>query len=334
MRLVGKIIFVGILVVLVAGLTVWSGLALWFRLPMVETARMIAAGGVGLLGLTTLAAQFGKRPTRSLAMFAFAMALIFMWWASIKPPADGNWAPDVARQVTGEIDGDILTLNDVRAFEWRSEDDKTQNWVQRSYDLSTLNGVDLFLSHWDGPEIAHFIVSFGFQDGRYLAWSVEVRREVDGGFSPLADFFKTNTLVLVAAEERDVVGVRSNIRGEDVQLYRLNTSPLVARTLLEEYVRDANMLAAQPQFYNSVTTNCTTTVFRMVRAIGVNIPLDWRLILNGYLPDFAYDQGALDTRVPMEELRALSHIDERAQAVGLTEGYSKAIRVGVPTPER
>lgn len=334
MRLVGKIIFVGLVVLLLFTLTAWASLALWYRLPMPETARLVFASAFGLLGLATIAAQLGRRPARAVAVYAFAFTAVVMWWLTIKPPADGNWSPDVARQVTGEIAGDVLTLTNVREFEWRGEDDKSEIWTTRSYDLNTVQTVDLFLSYWAGPEMAHFIVSFGFADGEYLAWSVEVRRQVGGGFSAVADFFKTNTLVIIAAEERDVVGVRSNIRGEDVQMFRLNTSPLVARDLIEEFVQDANALAKKPEFFNSLTTNCTTTVLRMVRAIQVNVPFDWRLIVNGYLPDFAYDRGALDTSVPMSELRALGQIEERAIAAGLTDEYSEAIRVGVPTPQR
>ena len=190
------------------------------------------------------------------------------------------------------------------------------------------------MSYWAGPEIAHVIMSFGFEGGEYLAWSIEVRRRKGGEFSPLADLFKSNPLVIIAADERDVVGVRSNIRREDVQIYRLRASPQAARTLLLEYVRDANALAAEPAFYNSVTTNCTTTVMKMMRTVDDTIPLDWRLIVNGYLPDYAYGQGALDTTRSLSELRALSHIDEQAKSTGLTLDFSRMIRIGVPSPAK
>lgn len=44
----------------------------------------------------------------------------------------------------------------------RSDTDFTERWTTRTYDLSTLQGVDLFMSCWSGPTIAHVIVSFGF----------------------------------------------------------------------------------------------------------------------------------------------------------------------------
>lgn len=327
-----KFIFTTFLVLLLAGLSVWGGLALWFRLPLPEVARMIAGSGFALLGLSTIAAQFGKHQTRSLAIYAFAFTVVFIWWASIKPPVDGNWSPEVARQVTGVIDGDILTLTNMREFEWRSEDAKSEIWTTKTYDLSTIRSTDMFMSYWAGPEMAHMIMSFGFEDGEYLAWSVEVRRQVAHKFSPIEDFFKTNTLAIVASTEQDVIGVRSNVRGQDVRLFRLNTPPNLARHLIEEFVRDANALAQQPEFFNSLTTNCTTTVAKMLKAIDINVPFDWRLIANGYLPDMIYEHGALDTRVPLAQLRELGAIAPRAKAAGLTDGFSAAIRQGVPVP--
>lgn len=320
---------------IVAILTIWGSLALWFRLPAEEFGKGLSAGLFGLLGLVTILALFGRYRRHTLAAYLVAFVGLVLWWSTIKPPAEGNWAPDVARQVTGTIDGDLLTLSGVRDFQWRSETDATENWVTRRYDLAKLQSLDLFMSYWAGPEMAHVILSFGFEDGEYLAWSIEVRRRAGGAFSPIADLFKSNPLVIIAADERDVVGLRSNMRREDVQLYRLNVAPAAARALLTEYVEDANNLAAQPRFYNSLTTNCTTTIWKMMRALGDVVPFDWRLIVNGYLPEYAYNRGALTSGLSLQALKSAAHIDERAQAVGLTSSdFSRAIRVDVPSPAK
>jgi len=329
-----KIVSLLIVALIIALATAWASLALWFRLPLPETGRAVAAGLFALFGLATvLALGLGRRRFVAAAAFIVAFGAILVWWSTILPPADGDWAPDVARQVTGTHEGNVLTLTNVRDFEWRSNTDFTERWTTRSYDLDKLQTLDMFMSYWAGPEMAHVIMSFGFEGGDYLAWSIEVRREKGGQFSPVADLFKNSPLVIVAADERDVVGVRSNVRGEDVQLYRLRTPPDQARILLLEYVVDANSLSTTPRFYNSITTNCTTAIVKMMRAVGDVVPFDWRLIVNGYLPEYAYRRGALDTRLPLSELRRLSHIGERAREAGLTSpDFSRLIRVGVPSP--
>ena len=311
----------------------WGGMAIWFRLDVGLAAKVLILMAFAVPGLFALFHLFTQKPNRALLVYLVAISAVFAWWYTVTPPPQADWAEDVSRQVTGTIEGDQLTLSDVREFEWRSNNDFDANWTNRTYDLSQLTGADMFLSYWGAPYMAHFIVSFAFADGEHLAWSVEVRREKDGSFSPVEDFFKKNTHVIVAAAETDVVGVRSNVRGEDVQLFRLHVSKDTARALLEEYVKDANRLAANPRWYNSLTTNCTTVVLKMLTALGLKVPLDYRLLANGYLPDYAYEEGILDKDFSIEELRSLGQIAERAKAAGLGENFSSAIRFGVPAPE-
>lgn len=328
--------FVILLCLILALASVWASLALWYRLPFPAPIRLFGSGGFALLGLAVIIGQFRPRRLRALATFSLALASITTWWMTLAAPADRNWSADVARQVTGQItnqaDGDILTLTDVRNFTWRSPDDYDVRWETRQYDLQQLQSVDLFMSYWSGTTIAHMIVSFGFADGDHIAWSVEVRRQQGGAFSPIADLFKSNTLAIIAADERDVIGTRTNIRGEDVRLFRTNTSPEKARALLMQYVAAANQLAQQPQWYNSLFTNCTTVVLQMIRTIGGELPLDWRALLNGHLPGYAYDAGVLDTRLPLQVLTSKGHITTGARAYGLGPAYSSIIRQGVPLP--
>ncbi len=125
-----------------------------------------------------------------------------------------------------------------------------------------------------------------------------------------------------------MVGVRTNVRGEDVRLYHLRVTPAQARALLLEYVAEADALAHTPRFYNSLTTNCTTQIFRMVRTLQPSLPLDYRVLLAGYLPDYVYDLGRLDTSIPFEVLRDRSHI--RGKADNTDPDFSTKIREGVP----
>jgi Ca2+/Na+ antiporter len=332
MRLIGRLLFAGILASIILVATAWAVGALWYQLPVRPSARVALSFVCGVFGLATVVALFTRLRIWGLVAFLLCFCLLLTWWSTIKPLEHADWAPEVARQVTGTRNGDVLTLNNVRDFGWHSKTDFTERWVTRTYNLNKLRTADLFLSQWGNPNIAHVILSFGFEDGDYIAWSVEVRRRVGGAFSPVADLFKSDPLVIIASDERDVVGVRSNFRGEDVQIYRLRAPPEAARALLLEYVQDANALSTTPEFYNSITTNCTTTIVKMMRAVGDVVPLDWRLIVNGYLPEYAYERGALDTSLPLADLRKLAHIDQRAKAAGLSPEFSRLIRIDVPSP--
>ena len=331
-RLASTIGWISLSALVVAPLTAWAALALWFRLPAPEWARAAAAGVFVIIALATVRALFTRIRWVGLLVFALAFGGVVVWWGTIEPPADGDWAPDVARQTTGTIIGDILTLSDVRDFDWRTDDDFTERWSKRSYDLSKLKTLDLFLAYWAGSEMAHVMMSFGFEDGDHLAWSVEVRRERNSQFSPIADAFKSHTLVYLATTERDSVRLRSNVRGEDVRLYRLNTPPDQARVLLTQYVLEATALAEQPKFYNSITANCATVVFKIMRAAGGMFPFDWRLVVNGFLPGYLYDHRVVVTTIPLSELTERARINAQARAADQSPEFSQLIRVGVPSP--
>ena len=332
LRAVGLLLRILASALVIAPFSAWGALALWFRLPGPEALRAAAAIAFAILGLATITALFTRRSLAGIGVFAAAFCALLVWWSTIKPPLDGDWAPDVARQTTGTVAGDILTLSDVRDFDWRTDSDFTERWSKRSYDLSKLKTLDLFLAYWAGPQMAHVIMSFGFEGGEFLAWSVEVRRERTSEFSPIADAFKSHTLIYLATTERDSVRLRSNVRGEDVRLYRLNTPPEQARALLVEYASQSTALAEQPKFYNSITANCATVVFKIVRAAGGTLPFDWRLVVNGFLPGYLYDRRAVVTTMPLGELMERARISEKARAADQSPDFSRAIRVGVPSP--
>jgi hypothetical protein len=323
--------------VLIAG--GWGALALHFRGPEAWPLRTLL---IVLWLIGALAAALGLAwPRTGLAIggpavFVVALVLLGFWWHTIQPRHDRDWAPDVARLLDVSRDGDLVTLDNVRNFDWRSRSDFDARWERRQYDLSQLQSVDLIVSYWMGPAIAHTLVSFGFADGRQLVFSVEVRRTRGQEFSALGGFFRQSELVLVAADERDIVRTRSNVRGEEVYLYRVAMPPGNLRSLFEAYLREAEQLQREPRFYNTLFSNCTTIVYDMVKRIVPGLPWDRRLLLSGYLPDYIYDLGALSTDVDFAELKRRGHINERALASDVagqaSPGFSSAIRRGLPLP--
>jgi hypothetical protein len=318
-----------ILALLVALTAFWGTLALWYRLPFGEAARYIIPALWVVLALIALRASAFSR-WRQILPYAAALAALLVWWSTIEPRGDKDWAPDVARTVTADIDGHTAHLTDVRNFDWRSDSDFTQRWEKRSYDLDTITGVDIINSYWSGPAIAHTLLSFAFADGRYLTFSVEVRRRRGEQYSEVSGFFKEDELVIIAADERDIVRVRANVRAEDVQLFRLKVTPQQARAMLLSLLAEANDLAARPRFYNTVTANCTTILFRLARQISPSLPLDWRILISGYLPDYLYRIGLVTNDVPLAELRERGRLNARAKAADQSADFSSCIRQGMP----
>jgi Domain of unknown function (DUF4105) len=310
----------------------WCALAVWFRFSAGETVRDVLAGAIVVLAVATMACLATSRRWLALAAYAALFVVVLAWWTTITPSNDRDWTPDVARSVTATIDGDRLVVSNVRNFNWRSDTDFDQRWEQRSYDLSHVANVDLILSYWAGEAIAHLIVSFGFEDGERLAFSIETRKQRDEAYSTIAGIFRQYELAIVAADERDVVRVRSNVRGEDVRIYRLRMPPKYAQALLREYLADANDLARHPRWYNTLTGNCTTLVFGMLRVIRPGLMPDYRVLLSGYLPNYAYELGATDTSMPFERLRELSRIHDKAARADAAPDFAARIREDIPIP--
>ena len=254
-----------------------------------------------------------------------------VWWFSLTPSNDRDWADEVARPVRGSIQGTVVTLQDIRDFDWRSRTDYTARWHDGVYDLDTLTSVDMALSYWMGPAIAHTLVSFGFADGRHVVFSVEIRRERNEAFSIVGGFTRQFELAIVAAEERDILHVRAGPRGEQVFLYPVQMPAAARRDLFRSYIERANRLAEKPRFYHTVTANCTTLVYDMVRPLVPGLPMDIRLILSGYLPEYLYRHHGLDTRQPLDVLRARADITALAAQAGLSAAaFSRHIRTPRP----
>lgn len=269
-----------------------------------------------------------RRPAIAWISLGLAAMVVAAWWISIRPSNDRDWAPDVALGVAGEIRGAEAQLNNVRDFDWRTEQDFTPHWETRRYALDRLESVDLVSSVWANPAIAHTLISFGFSDGDHVVFSAEIRRERNESFSEIGGFFKEFELVMIAATENDIVRLRTDVRRENVSLFPLRLSPEQARQLFVSYVEKANELVDKPEFYQTITTNCTTVIFELARLIEPGMPLDWRILLSGYLPDYLYDHGLIRTDLPLEEIKRKAAIVPRPQGHISAANFSTTIRNG------
>jgi len=307
---------------------VWGAAALWFDGPATLWLAGATAGGFAVVCLIVLLAVRPYR--RALLLVTAGFAGLTGWWLSIPASNARNWQPDVAQPATAVVQGSRLTFHNVRDFDYRSETDFSERWETRSYDLDQLVGADVFLCFWGPTEIAHTIASWEFADGSHLAASIETRKEKGEEYSAVRGFFRQFELFYVVADERDVVRLRTNYRGETVYLYRTNASPNAARAMLLDYVREINRLAEHARWYNALTHNCTTAIRYHARHVGLASPLDWRLFANGHLPELAYERGTIDTSLPLDELVRRSDITEKARAADQDPAFSQRIREGLP----
>jgi hypothetical protein len=313
---------------LLLAIAAWGAAALWFDGP---ASRPLAALLALAYVLATLALLILLRPRRrAYAAALIPFAVLLGWWFSLQPSNDRDWQPSVARLPSAEIHGDTLVVHNLRNFDYRSETDFTPRWETRRYDLSKLRGLDLHVIYWGSPSIAHTILSWQFEDGQRLAASIETRSRVGQSYSAVRGFFRQYELYYVLADERDVIGLRTNHRHEDVYTYRLRTPPARARALLLDYLKTVNRLSNEPEWYNAFSHNCTTTIrLHAGNAMGA-IPLDWRWLANGYLDELLYEKGVVNRSMPFAALKSQSYINPRANALPLDDNFSDAIRRGLP----
>jgi hypothetical protein len=306
----------------------WSALAIHYSNLPWPMARLVLSGAFVLSSLAVLAAV---RPLRRGAIVVLSGFLIVLVWFFLIPPSnDRDWQRDVTVLAHATIDGDRVTIENVRNNAYRSETDYTPRYETRTYDLKALRSVDLFLVYWGSPLIAHTILSFVFDGDRYLAVSIETRKNGAEAYSAVRRFFRQYELFYVVADERDVVRLRTNYRHEDVYLFRLVATPAFAREVLLDYLATVNKLGDRPEWYNALTHNCTTAVRGHMVPYVKNAVWSWKILLNGRLDEHLYAIGAVRQDLPLAELRARGHVNNRARAAEHDPDFSRRVREGVP----
>ncbi len=306
----------------------WAFGALCFDFPVPVLRLPLAA----LLALGAIAAAIFVRPTwRAQLGVAAAIALTVAWWLTISPSNTRDWQPEVAQTPYAEIDGDRVVIHNFRNFDYVTKTDFQPKWETKTVHLSNLRAVDFFTNYWGSTLICHTFLSYDFGPEGYVCMSIETRMMKGQAYSAIAGLYRQFALYYVIGDERDIVRLRTNYRLEDVYLYRLVVAtPKLGRELFLDYLDTANSLHERAQWYNELTSNCTSNIRLHVKHIGSARPWDWQMLVNGTIDEHAYDLKVIDTTLPFPELKRLSHINDRARAADRDPDFSIRIRDGLP----
>ena len=303
----------------------WAFGAIYFDFPGSGPIAAI------LFVLVLLAAiVFVRRKLLKLAVVFGAFVVVVSWWLTLKPSNARAWQPDVTQTAWAQINGDEVTLHNVRNCDYRTDIDFTPHWETRMVRLSQITGMDVAIDYWGSSWISHPIVSFQFADALPLCFSIETRKTIGQKYSVLAGLYRQYTLIYIVADERDPIRLRTNYRHEDVYLYHTLASPAQARERFLEYIKAMNGLRDQARWYNQVTANCTTSI-RTQRSVNERARWDWRMLINGKADEMLYERHDIATGgLPFAELKERSLINKRAHAADQNADFSRLIREELP----
>jgi len=330
MRRISAAIGLILLVLFTIASGAWGALALLYSSPLSETARIVLAAIFGIVAAVAAIALAVRRwRWRAAGAYWVAFFALLAWFFSLAPSNDRDWQADVATLPYATVAGDIATMHNIRNFDYRSETDYTPAYYDKSFDVSKLTGVDIIAVYWMGPAVAHIFVSFEFAGSDHLAVSIETRKEKGEEYSTLKGFFRQYELYYVVADERDVIRLRTNYRKdppEDVYVYRAQGPLENGRRLFLDYVRKINSLKEKAEFYNTLTTNCTTNIWMHTLVNVGHLPFSWKILASGYVPQYMYEAGRLDNSVPFAELQKRALVNPRAHGADKAQDFSRRIR--------
>lgn len=316
--------------ILTAGLAHgWALMALYFWF---STNAAVAAGIlIGYLLLVVVIFRLAKGWGHGAAVSLVLVVAVVAWWGRRVPETGLRYPKETEQAARLEVDGKFLTVHAMRNFRYRTPADFDARWASRTYDLDQLQHVDLFFNNWGVPDVDHVITSFVFQDQPPLAVSIELRAEEGEPDTLARGIFKQYELFYLWADERDVVALRTNCRKEQVSLHRTSLTPQNGRRLLLEMAGRSNELLETPEFYNTLTDNCTNVIARHVdRLLGQEVPWYRRPLRTGKYVRRGYDEGWLVNTGAWEQFRASALINERAQAEAAEPDFSQRIRTHLP----
>ena len=236
--------------------------------------------------------------------------------------------PDQALLPSAAIDRDRVTVHNIRRCVYYTTQDYVVDHHDKTFDLGKLSTVDFIVVPFAQiPVLAHTMLSFGFDDGDYLAVSVEVRKEEGETFSAWKGGLRQFEIMYVVGDERDLIKLRTHYRKDDVYLYRARADRRQVRALFLDVMHRVNKLANEPEFCDTLTNNCTTNIAQHVNGLKRDrVPFGWGVLLPGLSDRMAHRLDLLDTNLPFPEAKRAARISELALTDTGTGNFSAMIR--------
>jgi hypothetical protein len=246
-----------------------------------------------------------------------------------KPSTERDWIPEHRIGIEARFEGDRVHLANIRNYRYASTGEAEESYYARTFDLNAIESVWFIVSpfkpDWRGP--AHSFLSFGFADSQYVAISVEARKEVGEGYSVWKGALNTYELFYVVVDERDAIGRRVFNYEDDVYVYPLNAPKDRARKLFIAMLERAAALQETPEFYNTLTSNCTTNLYEHARALNPGKwSYSWKLQLPGYVDELIVENGALAADMTVAEARKRFLVTDRVVQYFDDPNFSVLIR--------
>ncbi|MEZ4104072.1 MAG: DUF4105 domain-containing protein [Candidatus Paceibacterota bacterium] len=272
-----------------------------------------------------------SKPIKKRQVFLY-LVLIFIIYIVVlitfrSPSNDRDWSLDQQILPYAEFAGDTVHIKNIRNFEYQSTDSYTPRYYDKTVNLNDLVSVDYIVEPLASVAVAHTLLSFGFSDGSRVAISVEIRKEKGEEFSPFKGLIREYELMYVIVDERDVLTLRAVHRNNPVYIYPTKATPEVAKKLFVDMIQRANKLKVSPEFYNTLTSTCTTNIADHINKITDNrIPWDMRLLLPKNSDQLAYELGLINTDTSLEQLRSKYEASESIKNNLNEPNFSYAIR--------
>lgn len=257
---------------------------------------------------------------------------IMLFWISLhllfQPSLERDWNPDQEHLPQAIVDGDMVLIQNVRDFSYENTTTYNASWINVTVNLSQIESAWFMVERFDAFDgLAHTLVTFGFENGQYLSVSAEIRKEKGESYSPTKGLLRQYEIMYVIATEEDIIKLRTNYRNDPVWLYPINTTPEKAKQVLISMLSRVNDLSQEPEYYNTLTNTCTTSIRRHVNEVSPIVPRSWKVLLPGYVDELVFDLGLIATEAKtIEEAREEFYITKKAQNSTDQDDFSTVIR--------